>query len=68
MYAGQTIPKDTMLMCYTGEVIGSENCQTRQNEHYDRLGLNYVLTIREHTSTGNIHYRLYPYPTLVRIL
>ena len=67
MYAGQTIPKHTMLLVYTGEVISSENCRNRQREDYDRLGLNYVLTLREHTSTG-VHIRyctlLYSYRTL----
>lgn len=52
VFAGCTLAKGSRLFMYTGELLSSEDTRKRQRETYDPQGINYVLTIREHTATS----------------
>ncbi|KAJ0407671.1 hypothetical protein ATCC90586_001853 [Pythium insidiosum] len=55
VFAAQAIEKGEYIGEYTGEVISSAEMQRRYATHYDRVGLNYVLALRESTSRASVY-------------
>ncbi|GLD99877.1 hypothetical protein PINS_up008605 [Pythium insidiosum] len=56
VFAAQDIAPDEYIGEYTGEVISTAEMERRYALHYDRVGLNYVLALREAT---HAHTRVY---------
>ncbi|KAJ0403260.1 hypothetical protein P43SY_007564 [Pythium insidiosum] len=55
VFAAQAIEKGEYIGEYTGEVISSAEMQRRYATHYDRVGLNYVLALRESTARASVY-------------